>query len=385
MSKSPVVTLHVGQLKTATTSLQAALSGARAELASAGIRYEPGGGPCHNREALDLLRRDDEGFAVRGEVFRHKTRAVLADGRPYWDDFVASARAHDGRTLLSAEDLTFAGPVVSGIVGRDLAGVPVRIVVTSRPVSRLVVSAYGELAKKRPLPEPDEVMRLMLLSVLDHGHDSRFAWMLLDRVREVWGPIATDGWHVVTLLDQSADAYQRDYWRAMGIEGLTPPAVPAENRSLPAGALHALQEQFRSQDSFDPRVDGGTVAAMMAVDAARASAPRSRLVLDPGVAGLVDACFPADGQPAAAAAADLRARLIDPTPVIEYRSSGQPLDFEAEVAYWRQVMLRRRRLVRARIGLARRLGVRRRGSTDWDRFRDEVPGPGAGYFGESAS
>ena len=94
MSKSPVVTLHVGQLKTATTSLQAALSGARADLASAGMPIvEPGGGPCHNREALDLLRRDEEGFAVRGEVFRHKTRAVLADGRPYWDDFVASAGA----------------------------------------------------------------------------------------------------------------------------------------------------------------------------------------------------------------------------------------------------------------------------------------------------
>ena len=233
MPTGPSVTLHVGQFKTATTSLQAALHDSRGSLEQIGVRYRPGSGQYHAGEAFDLLRQDAAAAYWRSAAFRHMVTVALADGRPYWAEFAAAARSHPGRTLLSAEPLSMAGPAVGEQAARDLAGLPVRVVVTTRAVSRLLPSAYGEWAKRFVLPDLETFVRAVLRSLLDDGHSGRHAWMRPDAIRAAWQPIATDGWHEIALDDASIDGYQEAYWRAMGIEALPAPALQTENQSMP--------------------------------------------------------------------------------------------------------------------------------------------------------
>jgi hypothetical protein len=195
-------------------------------------------------------------------------------------------------------------------------------------------------------------------------------------VRAVWQPIATDGWHEIALDEASIEGYQECFWRAMGIEDLPAPALQKENQALPHGALMAWQEHLRSGSPYDARVDGGTMNALMSVNAAVVSAPRSRVRMDDDVARLVDAAFPIDPDagPLDQGALDaLRARLDRPQPLTAYEAFGDAHGLESEVAYWRAALERRHRMVRARIAVARRLGVRRRRHPDWDRFRGEAP------------
>ena len=370
------VTLHVGQLKTATTSLQAGLFASRDELERAGVRYRPGAGRHHNREAYDLYRGDETAFGIKSAAFQHTVRVSLADGRPYWADFVESVHTHPGRTVLSAEVLAFAGPSTTALVARAFADVPVRIVVTTRPASQLVISIYGEWAKKYALPDPDAVARTILLSLVEQGPATRHAWMVVDTLRSAWGPLATDGWYEIPLGEGPIEAYQREFWRALGIESALPPPLARENQTLPTGALLAWQEHLHEQEGYDHRVDGGTMARVLKDLSRRPSAPRSRLQLREDVAAMVDDCFPSRASVDAAPASrvdELRARLTGGEPVTESVPIGAPRSLDEEVEYWRRALDRNRRLVSVRIGVARRLGLRRSQQPEWDRFRDDAP------------
>ncbi len=370
------VTMHVGQLKTATTSLQAGLFASRGALDRAGVQYHPGAGRHHNREAYDLFRRDDESFDFKSTAFQHTVKVALADGRPYWPDFVGSVHRHPGRTILSAEVLAFAGAGTTELVAQAFPDVPVRIVVTTRPLSQLVISIYGEWAKKYPLPDPDAVARTILTGLIERGPASRHSWMTVDRLRSVWGPVATGGWHEVPLGGRPIEAYQLAFWRAVGIESLVPPPLATENRTLPTGALLAWQEHLHEQGSYDHRVDGGTIARVLRGLSEKSSAPRSRLQLRGDVAQLADACFPSLADVAAAPRAtfdELRDRLAGSEPVTESVPVGAPQSLDDEVEYWGRTLERSRRLVRARIGVARRLGLRHSQQPAWDRYRDESP------------
>jgi len=375
MVTGPSVTLHVGQLKTATTSLQAALVKSRHALAAHGIVYRPAAGRYHLREALDLIRRDPESARRMSERLQHTSRVVLAHHNAYWPDFVDAARCFSGRTILSAESLSFAAPATARRAAGDLAGVPVRVVVTTRPLSGMVLSSYSELAKRYLMPAPEAFVRGVLDGFLDEGDESRFGWMLVPRLRRVWSPVATDGWVEVPFGEGPVGDYQREFWRAVGIVGLEPPAMPEENPSLPVGATVAWQDHLQRIDRYDPRVDGGTVSALMSANARRRSAPRSRLRLTAETGSLVDACFPhqAGVDSSSADVAALRAHLRQGAPLVEVHPIEPAVPLDDEVAYWRMTLSRRRRIVSARIAVARLLHVRRSAHPDWDRFPDGAP------------
>ena len=93
------LSLHVGQPKTATTSLQAVLFDMRSELEGVGVHYRPGLWHSHNVEAFDLLQQDGETFERMSAVYRHKVKVFLAERASLWDQFVESARRTlDGRS-----------------------------------------------------------------------------------------------------------------------------------------------------------------------------------------------------------------------------------------------------------------------------------------------
>jgi hypothetical protein len=320
------------------------------------------------------------------EPLRHTAIVSLADGRDYWEEFVHAALLHPGRTVMSAEPLSFASSATSQRVAHALSDLPLRVVVTTRPVSELVLSAYGEWAKSLRLPGPDIVARGVLGSLLAKGHASRFSWMLVSRIREVWGPSATDGWHEVVLTDTPGEEFLRSFWRALGIVDLAPPQMPRQNRSLPYGALVAWQEHLRRQTHYDHRVDGGTITEVARFNDANVSAPRSRLAWSANMASLIDATFPLSGsagQDGDRAREQLQARIDSGAPLIDSKPTLAAHPRAAEVHYWERVIARKHRVVRARIEVARRFGVRRRHHPDWDAFRQDRPVHQAEFFCES--
>ena len=186
---------------------------------------------------------------------------------------------------MSAEDLSFAGPGTVEKIRHDLGTIPIRVVVTLRPLSQAIVSAYGEWSKKNRVPDADHVVRAVLVDLLRDRAQSRYAWLVVQHVREIWRPVVTDGWHEVELNARSIEDFQQSFWLALGIEGLRPPPPPRKNQGLPAGAVIAWQEALRLERTFDARVDGGTIAALLTYNSSHPEAPRSKLQLRADVGG----------------------------------------------------------------------------------------------------
>jgi hypothetical protein len=162
----------------------------------------------------------------------------------------------------------------------------------------------------------------------------------------------------------------------LGIDETLPPPMPSENRSLPFGALVAWQAHLRSQTRYDHRVDGGTITDVARFNESSVAAPRSRLAWSGGMASLIDASFPlaeSTGWNVDEARRQLRDRVGAGAPFIESKPIDDAHSLDVEVRYWAQVIVRRRRVIRARIEMARRLGVRRGHHPDWDAFRHDVP------------
>ena len=374
------VTLHVGHLKTGTTSLQAMLHESRAALAARGVIYAPSVGRYHTREAFDLLESDSVFTARRSPTLAHTMRVALAEGRGQWEGFAQAAQRSDRRTLLSAESLSFASPISVARARASLGDLPLRVVVTVRPLSELLVSHYAQWARKRVLPPVDDVMRIVLRDLLRHGDEGPFSGMLTGHLRKQWEPVADDGVATVRFDASDMPGFQRRYWAAMGIPGEAPSVVPRENESLPAGAQIAWQAHLGRRGRYDNRVDGGTLARVLGSSMMRGSGSGLRLRLRPEVAELVDASLPIEPtghdspETSAAALIDL---LASDEPLTQFVGGGlreheakQRALAEAEI--WEARFRRSRRIVALRIGAARRLGLRRDPS-DWDRFRGEAP------------
>lgn len=362
--------IHAGQLKTATTSMQAVLWESRDRLAEAGVSYRPAVGRYHNRETYSLLAADPEWRDGRTARLQHTIRVALSDGTPYWPDFVDAVRRHEGLSLMSCEGLSFARPRDAVRLAGDLDGIGRRIVITTRPLSQMIVSAYAEWAKKHALPDLDETARRVLVGLLRDGLDSRYSWMLAERVRSVWSPIATDGWAEIPFDANRMADYQAAVWTALGVEGVVPPRVRSENLSLPTAALTSWQRHLHRQGAYDPRVDGGTMARLLSHEAARRGRGRVRISITAEAAAAIDAAFPVAGPPEGRR--DLEALLQTREPLTRL-VGGVEGEFEDEIAIWDGLFARHRRIVHARITLARALGVKRSHSPDWDRFRDEAP------------
>ena len=127
------VLLHIGPHKTGTTAIQGALAAARPQLAEAGILY-PGPKLEHNRQAAAAIRR-----------------AIGWDGdtldRDRWSALTESVRSHDGRAVLSSEVFCEASAEAARQVVADLDPGRVRIVVTLRPLERLLPSSWQQYIK----------------------------------------------------------------------------------------------------------------------------------------------------------------------------------------------------------------------------------------------
>ena len=227
--------LHIGPHKTGTTMIQDALHLARERLATQGVLY-PGTG----RQPLRAM------LAVTGQpTLLGEPEPDMAD----WDSLVREiAGAHDQRVVVSSEFLAQASDAVASRVVRDLGGPRVHVVVTLRPLTKILPSQWQQYLQngyhfhylewlegilKDPPDTPTPAFWLR------HRHDQLVArWMK-----------AAPNLTVVVVNDDDRMMLLRTFESMLGLpSGFLVPGANAANRSLTlaeAEVVRLLNEEFK--------------------------------------------------------------------------------------------------------------------------------------------
>jgi hypothetical protein len=223
--------VHIGPSKTGTTSLQAAMWAARDELRRQGVHYAG-----HSRHP---------GAAARAVVGMRSP--YLETGSPpieEWRSLVAEvAGAAEPRVMLSSEFLAGAqGETVRRIVD-DLGGERVHVVVTLRPLARVLASRWQQNVQTGQIASYEAFLDRLFNPPagtgnapmwLRHRHDE-----LIDRWVEVVGP---DRLTAVVVDDRDHARVLRDFEGLLGLSNQTLELQDdLANRSLTLAEAEALR------------------------------------------------------------------------------------------------------------------------------------------------
>ena len=195
--------LHVGVPKSGTTFLQASLDRNRVALREAGVSY-----PSEN----DLMFRLT--LDVRGN---HKTWGrKRRDVEGAWADACRSAREFPGTTVLSQEVLAPTPLEQVTAAGRELAGLDVHVVVTSRDIARQVTAEWAEGIKHTRTGTFAEFRAEVLEGARTSGYAKRFhAAQDVPEVLRRWGSLVPpENVHLVCAPPVGAD--RTLLWRRFG-------------------------------------------------------------------------------------------------------------------------------------------------------------------------
>ncbi len=225
------VLLHIGPPKTATTQLQAALFAARADLASRGVRHA--GGSRHPAAAIN---------AVLGRRSAFAGGTVPSIGR--WNALAREIRgAREPRVVVSSEFLADAKPDQIRRIVADLAPREVHVVVTLRPLARILPSQWqqhvcdgGQLAFAGWLDAvlADPSRRPGSSFWRRHRHDELVArWAAV---------VGTPRVTVMAITGDDRDQVLRDTERLLALDaGLLTPQPGVTNRSLTLPEAEAVR------------------------------------------------------------------------------------------------------------------------------------------------
>ncbi len=238
--------LHIGPPKTGTTSLQAAFWAARDAALAQGVRYA--GWSRHSGRAAMAVAKSSPGVKDRPEIRQ-------------WDALVDQVRrAREPRVVLSSEHLSYAKPpAISRVVG-DLEPRLIHVVVTLRPLVRILPSRWQEYAKDglgltyedwldAVLSEPPKGITPTFW--LQQRHDALVArWAEVVGAGRVTVVVADDGDH---------DGLLRIFERFTGLRaGTLVPVHDLSNRSLTRAevdAVQALNRLLRAEGFTGQRID----------------------------------------------------------------------------------------------------------------------------------
>lgn len=134
--------LHIGPFKTGTTTVQAAFDQSRRALARQGVVY-----------AGDSTQPMAAALAATG---RHLATSTLAQGTEQWQQLLAQTRESDARAVvLSSEFFSQANPAQIRDIVEGL-GPRTHVVVTVRPLVRLLASQWQQYMQNRPSVRYDD-------------------------------------------------------------------------------------------------------------------------------------------------------------------------------------------------------------------------------------
>ncbi|MGW0228455.1 hypothetical protein ACWDWO_09090 [Actinopolymorpha singaporensis] len=235
--------LHIGPHKTGTTAVQAALFEIRDQLAEQGIYY-----PSYDRHPMHAV------LAVTG---RH---SMMGDDPPkqrHWDRLIAEVDAAGDQTgVISSEFFSEADPEVIARVVEDLGGERVHVVVTLRPLVKILPSQWQQYVQNGQRTTYENWLHHMLrVPPYEQPNPSFWRRHRHDRLIERWvDVVGRDRVTVVVVDDSERDMVLRVFESLLGLPDGTLPAVPvATNRSLSLGETEMLRRfnvEFRSQDEL---------------------------------------------------------------------------------------------------------------------------------------
>lgn len=263
--------MHIGPPKTGTTAIQGALHQARPQLAEYGVVYA--GAERHPYRAA---------LAVAGKRDRHgNPRAVIE----HWHQLVADVRAGgDHRVVISSEFFSEADDAAARRVVDELGGPRVHVVVTLRPLAKILPSAWQQYVRNRLRTPYSRWLNGVFNSAPEVASKSSF-WMrhshdvLVARWAGIVGPE-----HVTVVMADDSDRLHltRTFEQLTGLpEGLLVPDSGSENRSLTHGETELIRrlnaEFYRrrwSDAAYRDIVRHGLVPALQARKPGRAE-PRT--------------------------------------------------------------------------------------------------------------
>ncbi len=235
--------IHIGPHKTGTTALQGALFAARPELLRQGVRHA---GWSRNPAS-----------AVASVVGRRsRFRGAIAPSVSSWNRLLREIRkASEPRVVLSSEFFADAEPEAIRRVIDDLDPARVHVVVTLRPLARIlpsqwqqyvqagVAASYQRWLNAMLRPDPSRPTRLTPTFWRRHRHDR-----LIARWAEVVGP---DRMTVIALDDRDHGMVLRVFEQLTGLrEGtlVAPPDLVNRSMTMPEiEAVRAFNIAFRAE------------------------------------------------------------------------------------------------------------------------------------------
>jgi hypothetical protein len=232
--------VHIGPHKTGTTAIQGALHLARARLLAQGVVY-----PGRGRQVLYPI------LAVTGQP------ALLGERRPdltHWDNLLARINeAGDQRVVLSSEFLSEARDVTIKRVIEDLGGPAVHVVVTLRPLVRILPSQWQQYLQngfRMPYEEWLDGIFAQPLRTPTPGFWRRHRH---DELVARWADAAgTENLTVVVVDESDRLMLLRTFESLLGLPaGFLVPEERADNRSLTlaeAEVVRMINDEFRQQD-----------------------------------------------------------------------------------------------------------------------------------------
>jgi hypothetical protein len=183
------VNIHIGLPKTASTALQRGLAAHQQTLASIGAVFPTMSGRPDQRGAIaDLqLRHTQRGSSNSAAHAKISRRADVGS----WEDLVAAVRTASDTALVVDEQLSsmptfLAQRVVAELT--DSSADQARVVLVVRPLSKLLASAYAQLALDTVVPSFDTWVRVWLRARLQRfGTNTAGEWTDGFQVARTWG------------------------------------------------------------------------------------------------------------------------------------------------------------------------------------------------------
>lgn len=354
------ITLHVGQFKTGTTSIQSVLADQAEELKSRGILYPRLGRSTDHWLAVGgLFLRSQETLDT---TFDYKRKQVIANAPRFessWLEMREQMHTWPGDVVLSCESLAMARPSLVQVLQEEFPTSEFRVILGTRNPSKLISSWYQETAKRtRVVPFDDFVVNL--LSGMLTQEPGPYDWMSVARVRQVWEQPGIDFQQVGNGQTGIATVI-REILSAVGLDVSQTP--PATNPAISRSAVAAWQQYLDQSRPQSMRL-ANTVRTRAFASAVSANDPRvgGSFGLHPDLAALVDQAFsPTDGE-GTGAMADLRVYLGSGRPAITDGAVDSHEDLVQELA---ERLKRWDRVISPSLGTAVRLKSRLSGR-EWE-------------------
>ena len=226
------VLLHIGTFKTGTTAIQGALYQARPELGQHGVLHA---GP--SRQPMQAV------LALRNR------RPLVGNPTPQieqWQELVDEvAAAQDLRVVVSSEHFADADADIARRAVRELGGPRVHVVVTLRPLVKIMQSQWQQYVRNRATFTYDEWLEGMLRKPpynkptptfwQRHRHDA-----LVERWSSIVGP---ENVTVIVPDDSDRNFLLRTFEELVGLpSGLLVAEESSENRSMTLGEIELVRQ-----------------------------------------------------------------------------------------------------------------------------------------------